>query len=49
MYICINVCICKGEYFIVNLIKKFKYWWIDNKIKDSCKNNLFFLMGDYVL
>lgn len=42
MYICINVCICKGEYFIVNLIKKFKYWWIDNKLKIVVKIIYFF-------
>lgn len=42
MYICINLCICKGGYFIVNLIKKFKYWWIDNKLKIVVKINYFF-------
>lgn len=42
MYICINVCICKREYFIVNLIKKIKYWWIDNKLKIVVKIIYFF-------
>lgn len=37
MYICVNACIRKREYFIVNSIKKTKHRRTDNKPKTAAK------------